>query len=62
MEVENLFRVEELSRIWRVSKSTIYRQIKSGELKSIKLGGSRLVSTSQALTFLQTCKEVTNCK
>lgn len=53
MEVENLFRIEELSRIWRVSKSSIYRRIREGELKSIKLGGTRLVSKSQAIEFLE---------
>lgn len=53
MEVENLFRIEELSRIWRVSKSSIYRRIREGELQSIKLGGTRLVSRSQAIEFLE---------
>ena len=53
MEVENLFRVEELSRIWRVSRSSIYRRIREGKLQSIKLGGTRLVSRSQAIDFLE---------
>lgn len=53
MEVENLFRVEELSRIWRISRSSIYRRIREGELESIKLGGTRLVSRSQAIAFLE---------
>lgn len=53
MEVENLFRIEELSRIWRVSRSSIYRRIREGELESIKLGGTRLVSRSQAIAFLE---------
>lgn len=53
MEVENLFRVEELSRIWRVSRSSIYRRIREGKLQSIKLGGTRLVSRSQAIEFLE---------
>lgn len=53
MEVENLFRIEELSRIWRVSRSSIYRRIREGELGSIKLGGTRLVSKSQAIEFLE---------
>ncbi len=53
MEVENLFRVEELSRIWRISKSSIYRRIREGELESLKLGGTRLVSRSQAVAFLE---------
>jgi excisionase family DNA binding protein len=53
MEVENLFRVEELSRIWRISRSSIYRRIREGELESIKLGGTRLVSRSQAVAYLE---------
>jgi len=53
MEVENLFRIEELSRIWRVSRSSIYRRIREGQLESIKLGGTRLVSRSQAIDFLE---------
>lgn len=53
MEVENLFRIEELSRIWRVSRSSIYRRIREGKLESIKLGGTRLVSRSQAIEFLE---------
>lgn len=56
MEVENLYRVDELSRIWRVSKSSIYRRIREGELQSIKLGGTRLVSRSQAIEFLERSK------
>jgi excisionase family DNA binding protein len=58
VEVENLFRIEELSRIWRVSRSSIYRRIREGELESIKLGGSRLVSRSQAMDYLAKCREV----
>lgn len=53
MEVENLFRIEELSRIWRLSRSWIYRRIREGALESIKLGGTRLVSRSQAIAFLE---------
>lgn len=53
MEVENLFRVEELSRIWRVSRSSIYRRIREGKLQSIKLGGTRLVTRSQAIEFVE---------
>lgn len=55
MEVENLFRIEELSRIWRVSRSSIYRRIKEGKLQSIKLGGTRLVIRSQAIDFIERC-------
>jgi len=57
MELENMFRIEELSRIWRVSKSSIYRRIKDGELQYFKLGGVVLVSMSQALDYLERCKK-----
>lgn len=53
MEVENFFRIEELSRSWRVSRRSIYRRIRGGKLQSIKLGGTRLVSRSQVIEFLE---------
>ncbi len=52
-----MFRIEELSRIWRVSKSSIYRRIREGELDYFKLGGVLLVSSSQALDYLERCKK-----
>ncbi len=54
--MEEMFRIEELSRIWRVSKASLYRRIREGELDSLKMGGILLVSKSQAIAFLEKCE------
>lgn len=46
------FGVEELSRAWRVSRSSLYRQMNSGNLSFVKLGGRRLITQRQAAEFL----------
>jgi excisionase family DNA binding protein len=52
-ELEPAFRISELSRVWGISRSALYRRMRSGELKSIKLGGTRLVTRTQAFEFLE---------
>lgn len=56
-ELEPAFRVEELSRAWRVSRSSLYRLMRSGQLESVKLGGSRLITHTQASAFLAKVKD-----
>lgn len=51
-DLEPAFRVDELSRAWRVSRSSLYRLMRRGDLDSVKLGGSRLITRTQASAFL----------
>ncbi len=45
-------RVGEFSRLYGLSRATIYRLIKSGELRTIKLGGCRLIPVDAAESLL----------
>lgn len=56
-ELEPAFRVEELSRAWSISRSALYRRMRAGDLESIKLGGSRLVTRTQAADFLKKAQD-----
>lgn len=47
-----LYRPEEVADQLRVSRSTVYRLIRDGKLKSVKIGGSRRVSVEQIDDFL----------
>jgi excisionase family DNA binding protein len=44
--VPELFRVPEAMKILRMSRSVIYEQIRSGRLRSIKRGRSRLITAA----------------
>lgn len=56
-DLEPAFRLDELARAWNISRSSIYRRMRAGELDSIKVGGSRLVTSSQAAAFLGKVKD-----
>lgn len=40
--MQKLYKVEEVAEILKVSKKTIYRMIKSGKLKAVKVGQWRI--------------------
>ncbi len=40
--MQKLYTVQEVSNILKVSKKTIYRMIKSGKLKAVKVGQWRI--------------------
>lgn len=46
------YTVDDLMKVMRVSKPTVYNQFKSGALKSKKVGGRRLVSHESLTEFL----------
>jgi len=51
-QAERLNRVEDLAERWHISRAKVYELIKSGELRSLKLGGCRRVPESAAAEFL----------
>lgn len=48
-----LLRPDEVAAILRISKSSIYRRIKKGELRSVRVGGSTRVFADSVRMFLE---------
>ncbi|MER7213132.1 helix-turn-helix domain-containing protein [Streptosporangium sp. NPDC000239] len=48
-----LLKLEELAKLWKVSKRTIEVLIASGELPSRKIGWNRRVARRDALAYMQ---------
>jgi excisionase family DNA binding protein len=48
-----LLRLDEVAQILRVSKSSIYRLIKDGEIRSVKVGGATRVFSESVKVFLR---------
>lgn len=46
------YTVPDLLRVLQISRPTLYKMMTSGELKSRKVGGRRLVSHEQLVCFL----------
>jgi len=42
METKEFYNIEEICKLFRISKITAYRWVKSGKLKSYKIGKSHL--------------------
>jgi predicted site-specific integrase-resolvase len=59
--LQSAFRVGELASAWKVSRSSLYRQMNAGNLRYIKMGGSRLITHNQASEFLNSLEALT-CK
>ena len=53
LEIPFLFRLSEVERILSLSRTSVYRQIKSGKLGSVRIGRSVRVSQSQLQEFIQ---------
>lgn len=51
-ELDKIFKISEVAAWMRCSRATIYRLLKSGDLKSMKIGGSRVVTYSQMKSFI----------
>ena len=51
--IPQFYKPLEVASKLKISRAGIYRLLKSGELKSIKLGGSRLISEDNLLDFLR---------
>lgn len=57
--LELMYSPRELMAFLGVSRSSVYRWLRSGQLKSVKLGGSRRISRSDIEDFISS-SEVTN--
>ena len=51
-EPERLSRVEDVARRWGVSRTSVYGLIKSGDLRSLRIGGSRRIPASAEAEFV----------
>ena len=51
-ETETLLKVEELAARIKVSRSTAYALVRSGEIKSIEIGGTRRVPVAAVAAWL----------
>jgi len=54
-----LLTVAETAKELRVARSTVYRLISGGELKSIHIGSRRLIRRSDLESFIADCEEST---
>lgn len=55
-ELDNVYKIPEVASWMRCSRASIYRLIKSGKLRSVKLGGTRVITHSQIVDFIELCK------
>jgi excisionase family DNA binding protein len=51
--IPQFYKPLEVASKLKISRAGIYRLLKSGDLKSIKLGGSRLISEDHLAEFLR---------
>jgi excisionase family DNA binding protein len=51
--IPQFYKPLEVAAKLKLSRAAIYRLLKSGQIKSIKLGGSRLISENQLAEFLR---------
>ncbi len=55
--MEKLYTVKEATEILKISRATLYRHIKNGLLKPIKLGGKTLFLESELNNFIEKLKQ-----
>jgi excisionase family DNA binding protein len=51
--LERLYRISSVADWMRCSRASVYRILKSGSLKSIKVGGARMITHSQLVDYLE---------
>lgn len=51
-EPEALYRVEYVADVWDIGRTAVYALIQSGELRSIKIGGSRRIPASALAEYV----------
>ena len=52
-ELEPLYKVSEIAKYLRCSRASVYRLFDAGSLESIKSGGTRLVTHTQMVQYIQ---------
>jgi excisionase family DNA binding protein len=57
IEIDQIYKIEEVAKWMRCSRATIYRLLRNGELSSLKFGGSRVIAKSQLLEFIEKQKQ-----
>jgi excisionase family DNA binding protein len=57
IEIDEIYKLEEVAKWMRCSRATIYRLLRNGELSSLKFGGSRMIAKSQLLEFIEKQKQ-----
>jgi excisionase family DNA binding protein len=57
IEIDDIYKLEEVAKWMRCSRATIYRLLRNGELSSLKFGGSRVIAKSQLLEFIEKQKQ-----
>jgi excisionase family DNA binding protein len=50
--LERLYTAEEIADRFRISRTKVYELMKSGELRSVRIGGSRRIPETAAGAFL----------
>lgn len=54
-----IYSVEEAARVLRVSRDTTYELLRSGQLRSMKVGRRRLIPAIAIHEYIRTCMAVT---
>ncbi len=55
-DLDTLYRISEVAGFLKASRATVYRHMESGLLESLKCRGTRYVSHSQLLAFVERLK------
>src|SRR3954454_3986266 len=56
--LEPLLSIDDVARLLRVSESSVYRLVRSGELGRVKVGGRTLVEPGAVRAFIADCRDV----
>ncbi|GAB4087026.1 hypothetical protein GCM10028784_36560 [Myceligenerans cantabricum] len=51
-----VYRVEEAAQALRISRCTAYELIRSGELRSVKIGARRLIPVAAVTEYIETLR------
>lgn len=55
-DLDTLYRITEVAGFMKASRATVYRHLESGLLESVKCRGTRYVTHSQLLAFVERLK------
>jgi len=55
---ETLHRAEDVAELWHVSRTKIFELIRTGQLRSLRIGGSRRISESAMAEYISRQSEV----
>lgn len=57
LTLDRVYKIPEVAAWMRCSRASVYKLMKDGQLKSIKIGGSRVITESQMIEFIDTLKQ-----